>query len=130
MIGTVEQIVLLRAHRRQAIYELRINEDMTGAAGTTSTAKRQQFIESVVTNDLHDGVVRVGLYRAFRSVPSGHKQFWHRNSPPCMPIRAIPIARTAAALLRSRSGFRSHSRMPIPHRFIGRTFSDRSTARS
>jgi hypothetical protein len=43
MIGTVEQIVLLRTHRRQAIYELRINEDMTGAAGTTSTAKRQQF---------------------------------------------------------------------------------------
>src|SRR4030081_1234140 len=89
MIGTVEQILPLRAHRRQAIYESRINEDMTGAAGTTSTAKRQQFIESVVANNLHDGVVRVGLYRAFRSVASGHKQFWHRNSPPCMPIRAM-----------------------------------------
>src|SRR5258708_30658503 len=93
MIGTIEQIVLLRAHRRQAIYELRVNEDMTGAAGTTSTAKRKQFIESVVANDLHDGVVRVGLYRAFRSVPSAPNQVWHRSSPPCIPIRAIPIAR-------------------------------------
>src|SRR3981081_2054632 len=98
MIGTIEQIVLLRAHRRQAIHELRINEDMTGAAGTTSTAKRQQFIEPVVANDLHDGVVGVGLYRAFRSVPSGHKQFWHRNSPPCRPSRAIRIGGPAATL--------------------------------
>ena len=41
MIGIAEQIALVRAHRRQAIYELRVNEDMTSGAGTTSTAKAQ-----------------------------------------------------------------------------------------
>jgi hypothetical protein len=93
---------------------LRINEDMTGAAGTTSTAKRQQFIESAVANDLHDGVVRVGLYHAFRSVPAGHEQFWHWNSPALHADQSDTNSATCR-LTRSHRVFSSHSRMAIPH---------------
>jgi hypothetical protein len=77
MVGTVEQVVLILAGRGQAFGEGRVDKDMSGRAGAAAAAQGQQFIKTIVADDLHHGKAALRLYRLLFTRTVDHNQFRH-----------------------------------------------------
>ena len=54
IIGSVEQIIFILAHRRKLVSKGRIDMDMAGGAGAAASAQREQLVNPTVPDNLHD----------------------------------------------------------------------------
>src|SRR5690606_17841529 len=79
VIARIEQIVLVRSHRRQQRQEFVVHVDVARGARTAPAAQRQQFIEAIVADGLHHRKPGLGLDFAGFSGARSDDQLGHRE---------------------------------------------------
>ena len=82
VVRAVEQIVFVRASRRQSLQPPLVDMDVAGRAGAAAAAQGEEFVEAVVADDLHHAVARARFDGGFGSVAVDDDELGHKRNRP------------------------------------------------
>src|SRR5688500_18364637 len=77
MSRAVEQIVLVRAHRRQGGEPVLVDMDVAGGAAAAAAAQSEQLVEAVVADILHHRPADAALDRPFVAAAGENRELRH-----------------------------------------------------